>query len=250
MASKLIGIIPAAGSGVRARPYTYEVHKGMFEIDGIPNITRLIATMRDELHIEEIVIVLGYMGDMIQQHFGDGNEQNVRLHYINNEHLDKGWAWSVMLAKSFLAGRHGCVMLCDEFYLDTNLAELVSFPYEKFTAVCTVKTVSDESLIKKNFSVERIEERVVRLVENPVTVPNDTLGMATFILSPEFFELLESAYDEGRPSVEFVNFIDELIRGGASVGAFDMTGEYINLNDVVSLEAAQDLAIRHRLQNI
>ena len=250
MASKLIGIIPAAGSGVRARPYTYEVHKGMFEIDGIPNITRLIATMRDELHIEEIVIVLGYMGDMIQQHFGDGNEQNVRLHYINNEHLDKGWAWSVMLAKSFLAGRHGCVMLCDEFYLDTNLAELVSFPYEKFTAVCTVKTVRDESLIKKNFSVERIEERVVRLVENPVTVPNDTLGMATFILSPEFFELLESAYDEGRPSVEFVNFIDELIRGGASVGAFDMKGEYINLNDVVSLEAAQDLAIRHRLQNI
>lgn len=247
MASKLLGIIPAAGSGVRARPYTYEVHKGLFEIDGIPNITRLISIMRDELNIDEIVIVLGYMGDAIQEYFGDGSEQNVRLQYIKNEHLDKGWAWSVLLAKSYLAGRHGCVMLCDEFYLDTNHAELTSFPYNQFTAVCTIKTVADEALIKKNFSVERNEERVVRLVENPVSVPNDILGMATFIVSPEFFEVLESAYDEGRPSIEFVNFIDELIREGYKVAAFDMTGDYINLNDVVSLEAAQDLAIRHRL---
>lgn len=249
MASDLLGIIPAAGSGVRARPYTYEVHKGLFEIDGIPNISRLISIMRDELDIDEVVIILGYLGEEIKEHFGDGSDHNVRLHYVKNEHLDKGWAWSVMLAKSYLAGRHGCVMLCDEFYQDTNHSDLIKFPYKNFTAVCTVKNVSDESLIQKNFSVERIEERVVRLVENPVSVPNDILGMATFTVSPEFFDLLESAYDEGRPSIEFVNFIDELIRGGHQVAAFDMTGDYINLNDVVSLEAAQDLAIRRRLAN-
>ena len=28
-----LGIIPAAGSGVRAKPYTYEVHKGLFVIE-------------------------------------------------------------------------------------------------------------------------------------------------------------------------------------------------------------------------
>ena len=77
--SKLIGVIPAAGSGVRARPYTYEVHKGMFEIDGIPNIARLLTLMRNDLDIDEVVIVLGYMGDMIREHFGDGSEYNVRL---------------------------------------------------------------------------------------------------------------------------------------------------------------------------
>ena len=40
---------------------------------------------------------------------------------------------------------------------------------------------------------------------------------------------------------------DELIRDGHGVAAFDLDGDYINLNDVASLEAAQDLAIRRRL---
>jgi dTDP-glucose pyrophosphorylase len=71
--------------------------------------------------------------------------------------------------------------------------------------------------------------------------------MANFILAPEVFDLLEAAYDSGRPSVEFVNFIDELIRDGHNVALFELTGHYVNLNDVASLEAAIDLAIRNRL---
>ena len=111
MSDKLIGIIPAAGSGIRARPYTYEMHKGMFLIDGKPNIERHIDSMRDDMGIEEIVIVLGYMGESIQEHFGDGSDFGVRLHFVENHHLDKGWAWSVLLAKPFMAGRHGLVTL-------------------------------------------------------------------------------------------------------------------------------------------
>ncbi len=164
MSSPLMGIIPAAGSGIRARPYTYEQHKGMFEIDGKPNILRLIEIMRDDMGITEIVIVLGYMGESIQTYFGDGSALNVRLTYIDNHHLDKGWAWSVLLAKPYLGGRHGCVMLADEFYIDSNHSDLAAFDYGSYSAVCTVKKVDDPALIKKNFSVEKDGLRVIRLV--------------------------------------------------------------------------------------
>jgi len=247
MSSSLLGIIPAAGSGIRARPYTYEQHKGMFAIDGTPNLQRLIERMRDDMGIEEIVIVLGYMGDSIREHFGDGADLGVRLHYVENHHLDKGWAWSVLLAKPFLAGRHGCVMLADEFYLGSNHADLAAFPFTDYTAVCTIKSVDDPELIKRNFSVERDGTRIIRLVENPVAIPNDLLGMATFIVADEVLTALEAAYDSGRPSIEFVNFIDELIRDGHQVAAFELGGSYINLNDVASMEQAQDMAIRRRL---
>lgn len=247
MASPLIGIIPAAGSGVRARPYTYEQHKGMFGIDGRPNLERIIAIMRDDLGIDEVVIVLGYLADTIRDHFGDGTEHGVRINYVENQHLDKGWAWSVLLAKPFLAGRYGCVMLADEFYLGANFDELRDFAFQNYSAVCMVQSVEDPERIRRNFSVERDGQRVVRLVENPVSTPNDLLGMATFIIAPKVLTLLEEAYDRGRPSIEFVNFIDELIRDGHSVTSFDLEGDYINLNDVASLEAAQDLAIRRRL---
>ena len=72
--------------------------------------------------------------------------------------------------------------------------------------------------------------------------------MATFVVSPQLFELLEEAYGKGRSSIEFVNFMDELIGEGHPVKAFDLAGDYINLNDVACLELATDLAIRDRLQ--
>lgn len=248
MAPSMIGIIPAAGSGIRARPYTYEQHKGMFLIDGRPNLLRVIDTMQHDLGIEEVVIVLGYMGDSIREHFGDGAARGLRIHYVENQNLDKGWAWSVLLAKPFLAKRRGVVMLADEFYLNANFGELRSFSYEKYSVVCCVKETENPEDIKRNFSVERSGARVVRLVENPTSLPNNLLGMATFIVAPEVFKRLEDEYQKGRQSIEFVNFIDELIRDGHQVGSFDLSGHYINLNDVASLEAAQDLAILTRLQ--
>ncbi len=247
MTASLIGIIPAAGSGIRARPYTYELHKGMFLIDGTPNIQRHIELMRDGMGIEEVAIVLGYMGDTIRQYFGDGSDFGVRINYVENQHLDKGWAWSVLLAKPFMAGRNGCVMLADEFYLDTNIGEMAASGLDDFSVVVPVKAVEDEALIKKNFSVERDGARVVRLVENPVSTPNNLLGMATFMIRAEVMNELEAAFEGGRSSLDFVTFVDDLIRSGNQVGSFDLTGEYINLNDVVSMEAAQDAAIRSRL---
>lgn len=242
----MIGIIPAAGSGIRARPYTYELHKGMFLIDGKPNIQRHIELMQ-EIGIDEIVIILGYMGDTIREHFGDGADFGVRLTYVENQHLDKGWAWSVLLAKPYLAGRRGLVMLADEFYLDTNLPEIVNVDSERFSTVVPVKSVGDPALIKKNFSVERSDERLIRLVENPVSTPNDLLGMATFVIRPEVMVALEAEFENGRTSLDFVTFVDDLIRQGHEVGAFDLVGDYLNLNDVAAMELAQDMAIRSRL---
>ena len=248
MSDQLIGIIPAAGSGIRARPYTYELHKGMFLIDGKPNIQRHVELMRDEMGIEEVIIVLGYMGDTITDFFGDGTEFGVRITYVENQHLDKGWAWSVLLAKPYMAGRMGLVMLADEFYLDSNLGH-ISADDGDFSVVVPVMPVENPDLIKKNFSVERDGPRIIRLVENPVSTPNDLLGMAAFLIQPEVLGELEDAFENGRSSLDFVTFVDDLIRNGHTVGAFDLTGAYINLNDVASMEAAQDAAIRSRLSS-
>lgn len=249
MASSIVGVIPAAGSGIRARPYTYELHKGMFRIDGKPNIERHIELMRDEMGIDEVVIVLGYMGETIQTYFGDGTDHGVKINYVENQHLDKGWAWSVLLAKPFLAGRHACIMLADEFYLNSNMGKFTAVDMDAYSVALPVKSTTDPAAIKKNFSVEKDGNRVIRLIENPVSLPNDLLGMASFLVRSDVMVDLERAFESGRTNLDFVTFVDDLIRTGQTVGAFDMTGEYINLNDVASMEEAQDSAIRSRLAN-
>lgn len=248
MTLPMLGVIPAAGSGVRARPYTYEIHKGLFPIDGVTNIARTINTMRDDLGIEEVVVVVGYMADAVREEFGDGSKLGVRINYVENHHLDRGWAWSVLLAQPFLAGRHACIMLSDEFYLDANFKEYAASIGTDQIATIAVKTTDDPELIKKNFAVERNGDQILRLTESPSRVNNNILGMASFIVAPELIDLLEKAYESGRSSIEFVNFMDELIGEGHTIRAFDLECQYINLNDVSSLEAATDLAIRSRLQ--
>ncbi|MEO0883182.1 MAG: sugar phosphate nucleotidyltransferase [Pseudomonadota bacterium] len=151
MTSSLLGIIPAAGSGVRARPYSYEVHKGLFAIDGQSNIERNICIMRDEYDIKEIVIVVGYMADAVQETFGDGSDLGVKLTYIENHHLDKGWAWSILLAKPYLAGRYACVMLSDEFYLGCNHAEFYKSPYKDSAVTIAYKREENPALSKRTF---------------------------------------------------------------------------------------------------
>jgi len=53
--SDLIGLIPAAGRGVRAYPFTTTVPKLMLEVDGVPLLQRNLELMRDHLAIRGVV---------------------------------------------------------------------------------------------------------------------------------------------------------------------------------------------------
>ena len=78
MSSELVGLIPAAGWGVRAYPYTRTIPKSMLEVDGVPLIERNVTLLRDHLGMRVIVIVVGYRGEVIRQHLGDGRLLDVR----------------------------------------------------------------------------------------------------------------------------------------------------------------------------
>jgi len=235
----LYGLIPAAGKGVRARPYTTYVHKGMLEINGAPNIERLIAIMRDDLGISDIFIVLGHLGASIRNHFGNGSKFGVRLRYIENHDLEKGLAWSVYLAHEFIDD-YFLVMLCDECYINSNHSELLSFPCRDYMAVCAGMPVEDEALIKRNYAVYTEGNRIARLVEKPAHVDNNIMGSGTFVFSPALFPLLKDAFDRSESGyVEFVTFLDRLVRERHPVGYFRITGTYVNINDRDSLQAAK-----------
>lgn len=235
---KFIGVIPAAGKGMRARPYTQEVPKGMLHLNGRPNLERLVCQMRDELEIEEIRIVVGYLGEVIKNYFQDGSRFGVRITYIDNNELDKGLAWSVMLAGKDLQ-QPCCVMLSDECYIGSNHRELLEFPCEEGLATCTVMRAEDGRLIKRNYSVHRKGNRAVRLIEKPRVLENNLLGLGTFVLTPPFFTRLAEAFERTPEYVELVTFIGSLCNTGPGVMCFEMEGVYVNINDRDSLNLAR-----------
>jgi len=233
----LYGLIPAAGKGVRARPYTHEVHKGMLSINGVPNIERIVTLMRDELGIEKIVIVTGYLGDSIRSYFGDGKKFRVAITYVENSELDRGWAWSVFLAKPYIDD-YFCIMLCDESYLNSNHHSLKDFNYQKFISVCAGLPVDDAALIKKNYAIERDGDRVIALREKPEVITNDLMGSGTFICNPKIFGELDNIFKNNK-AVDFVSFLNNLAGQGKPVGFFELNGTYVNINDRDSLHLAR-----------
>ncbi|NQX87158.1 MAG: glycosyltransferase [Halioglobus sp.] len=237
--TRLVGLIPAAGKGMRARPYTHEIHKGLFSINGVPNLQRIITLMRDDLAIRDIYIVTGYLGDSIKAHFGDGSDYAVNLRYLDNDKLDRGWAWSILLAKDHIDS-HFCVMLCDECYINSNHENLRVTNYEQHLAICAGMRVDDVSLIRKNYGIGIAGDCVQSLTEKPEHILNDLMGSGTFILSPDVFPRLENAFAEAEfQLVDFVSFLNQQIAHGADVGFFELTGTYVNINDRDSLQLAK-----------
>lgn len=235
---KLWGLIPAAGRGTRAIPYTENRHKGLLDVNGTPNIERIIVIMRDDMAIRDIVVVIGHLGESIRHYLGDGSRLGVRLHYVENSELDKGLAWSILLAGKLISS-HFCIMLCDECYISSNHRELPDFHWNDALFTCAGLKVDDATLIRKNYAVVQQDGVLRRLVEKPDVVPNDIMGSGTFVCSPEIFRKIEQAFSATPAYVDFVSLLNTLLEAGERGYFFQLTGTYVNINDRDSLALAR-----------
>jgi UDP-N-acetylglucosamine diphosphorylase / glucose-1-phosphate thymidylyltransferase / UDP-N-acetylgalactosamine diphosphorylase / glucosamine-1-phosphate N-acetyltransferase / galactosamine-1-phosphate N-acetyltransferase len=236
---ELQGLIPAAGMGTRVRPYSARMPKSMLPINGIPNLQRLVLLMRDQLGIKKIGIITGYYAEIIEEYFGDGQSFGVEISYVRNTALHKGLAWSILLGKQLITCNF-CIILSDECYVDSNLCDLRDPMLWGAFATCGIMEVDDVALIKKNYSVALAGSRITRLVEKPVSVENDFLGLGTFICSPEIFPALEQEFAQApNEYVEFVSFLGRQCKEGKEIKAFPVKASYVNINDRDSLFRAK-----------
>jgi len=239
--SNLQGLIPAAGKGVRARPYTHETHKGMLDINGVPNIQRIIEIMRDQLSIKRIVIVVGHLGDSIKAYFGDGHKFDVEIVYVRNNNLDRGLAWSIYIAREKLSSEYFCMMLCDECYINSNHKDLLEYPYKNYLVTCCGMPVDDNTLIQQNFAIcLDLQQNITSLQEKPKIVPSRIMGSGTFLCRNTLFDHLESAFNLSENHfVDFVSALNRIQQKAHSLGYFKIEGTYVNINDRDSLYLAK-----------
>ena len=66
-------VILAAGRGTRMRELTNEVPKPMVEVRGKPILHHILDGL-GSADIEEVLIVVGYRKEVIQNYFGDGQK--------------------------------------------------------------------------------------------------------------------------------------------------------------------------------
>ncbi len=92
-------VLMAGGEGKRLRPLTENTPKPLLKVGGKPiieyNIDRLA-----KVGIENIYLSINYLGEQLQQYFGDGKSKNININYIR-EDKPLGTIGSVLLVDEF-----------------------------------------------------------------------------------------------------------------------------------------------------
>jgi dTDP-glucose pyrophosphorylase len=89
-------VVMAGGMGKRLRPLTEDCPKPMLEVGGKPMLEHIVLRARDE-GIRKFVFAIGYLGHVIEDHFGDGAALDVEIEYLREKQpLGTGGALSLL----------------------------------------------------------------------------------------------------------------------------------------------------------
>ncbi len=99
-------VVLTGGRGVRLGPLTERLPKGLVRIAGRPFLEHLLLYLRGR-GLAEILLCTGYLGNMIEEHFGDGSRFGLKIGY-SREGSPRGTGGGLKLARDRLE---------DEFFL-------------------------------------------------------------------------------------------------------------------------------------
>jgi len=141
-------LIPLAGLGTRLRPHTYTKPKPLLNVAGKPVLAYILDRLVGVPDIEEIIFIVGYLGDQIEEYVDSHYDFPTR--YVEQAEL-KGQAHALYLAKDYLGGPVLIVFVDTIFDTDVN-----SLADEAMDGVIYVKEVEDP----RRFGVVVVEDGV------------------------------------------------------------------------------------------
>jgi dTDP-glucose pyrophosphorylase len=185
----LAGVILAAGKGSRIAPLNQRWPKPLLPVCNKSIIEYQIDAMRS-LDVDQVYIVVGHLGDVIQAALGDGSRLGVQIQYV--EQKDPQGIAHALLTLDGLVQDPMVVFLGDIFLAFHKLpAALERFQSPGVSGVLVVKHEPIKEYIRRNFAVIMAPEgRVIQVIEKPEDPPNDLKGCGVYFFQPTIFEAL------------------------------------------------------------
>jgi glucose-1-phosphate thymidylyltransferase len=212
-------IVPVAGVGTRLRPHTYSQPKPLLHVAGRPIIDHILEPVV-RLNPEEVVFVIGFMGDQIEEY--------IRRHYsfpcrfVTQDHL-LGLGYALNLALEQITGGSLLIVLGDTI-VDADLRAFVSAG----SNVLGLRQVEDPS----RFGIAEIKDgRIVGLVEKPDKPKSNlaVIGLYYFKDGTPLKSALAQHVKSGkttRGEVQFTDALELMIRNGTTFVPYEVQNWY------------------------
>lgn len=152
-------VIMAGGKGTRLAALTRdEMPKPMVPVAGKPLLLWQVERLKEN-GITDIIMVIGHLGEKIQEYFGDGSQFGVNIRYFVEE-VPLGTAGSFYYLKDMIE-EDTFVMMSGDLMLDIDFARMVQFHLDK-QSVATLFVHPNGHPFDSDLLVLDREDRVVR----------------------------------------------------------------------------------------
>jgi D-glycero-alpha-D-manno-heptose 1-phosphate guanylyltransferase len=224
-------VLLVGGLGTRLRPLLSSAPKALAPVGNRPFLELLVRQLGNQ-GIKNLVMCTGYLGDQIEQQFGDGSRFGVTIEY-SRESSPLGTGGAVKLAERSLQGCADFLVMNGDSFLEIDFLSLLQYHRShRATATLAVIQVDDSS----RYGTVRInaDDRVVEFCENTGQNSPGIINGGVYVFSTAVLERIPA----GQVSLEkdvFPKLVDE------GVFAAKQQGLFIDIGTPVDYARAQQL---------
>ena len=209
------GVVLAAGEGTRLRPMTHNRPKPMLPAANRPILEHVLDALVDA-GVSELVVVVGYKRDRVQNHVGPTYRGHPVEYVGQNKQLGSGHA--LLQARDVVSGP--ALVVNGDRIIDGGMTRRVADAFDGGTAISVIR----EQNPGRYGSVDVEDGRVIDLVENPDEPTFGFVNAGIYAFAADVFDRLETTprTDGELPITDTV--LREVEAGEGSVRAVEVEG--------------------------
>jgi len=202
-------VVLAAGEGIRLRPITSTRPKHLIKVGGKPLLEHSLTALK-MLEIEEVLIVIYYMGDAIRQYFGDREKFGLKISYVKQDSV-LGTGNALGVAEPYI--KEDFLLVYGDLLFSADVLEKVVTAHEKEKPAATMSVVPVAD--PENYGIVELEnERVKRIIEKPSRdkVSTNLANAGIYVFSTKIFEKIKQTKASTRGEWEITDAISLLLK--------------------------------------
>jgi len=206
-------IILAAGRGTRLSPLSETRPKSMIPVGGKPLLEHLLLSLKEN-GIRDVLVVIGYLGDIIRRDLGDGSHLGVHIQYVNQE-KPLGTADALAASSASIGEADFLVIYGDLFVSPDAVGRLLEHKYVHETAMAIVEVDDVE-----NYGVVHLsQDRVDGIVEKPSDARRDSswVNAGIYRMNKSVFSSLKQVSYSARGDLELTDAVRMMIGSGKEI---------------------------------
>jgi dTDP-glucose pyrophosphorylase len=230
-------VIMAGGRGTRLHPHTENCPKPMLKVGNKPMLEHIIESAHSD-GFNNFIISLHYLGEMIEDYFGDGSNWNVKIEYLHEKDP---------------LGTAGCLSLLNtrpevpflvtngDVLTDIHYSDILNF-HITHNASATMAVRQYE--IQNQFGVVKLKGiEIDGFEEKPIYRSHINAGI--YVLSPEALNYLSNG-----ESCDMPLLFDRMRQNGSMTIVFPMHEPWLDVGRPSDLQQANKNSLKNNLRNI